>query len=85
VDLRRYVTYQIVDLMELLYGQGYFPGPKARSLKAVAAMYGIENKFPGVEGDQVGEMDDTLLEAYCANDVRMTLELARRTQGYYWE
>ena len=40
--------------------------------------------LPEVDGSQVAGMSDQELAAYCANDVKITQELARRTRGYYW-
>ena len=84
IDFRKYGNDDILDLMDIFYGNGDFPGPKARSLKAVAKMYGIDNPLPDLDGSMSADMDEATLAAYCANDVRMTFELARRTKGFYW-
>ena len=83
LDLRRYSTVYTVDLMQVFYNWGAAPGP-TRGLKAVAAMYGIENPCPDVDGSDVAMMSVDELKTYCANDVRMTRELAQRTKGWYW-
>jgi hypothetical protein len=84
IDMRRYSSEGVIDLMELLYGWGSAPGPRSRGLKAVCQMYGIPNPIPGLDGSQVADMDAETLAAYCANDVRMTRELAQKMRGYYW-
>ena len=84
LDLRRYSTDHVIDLMQLLYHWGKAPGPRYRGLKAVAEMYGIPNPLPDLDGSQVAEMDADTRARYCANDVEMTRELARRMRGYYW-
>lgn len=83
IDMRKYNNRQVIDLMELLYHYGDTT-PRARGLKKVAQMYGIENILPDVEGSQVTEMDNNMLAWYCASDVMMTAELGRRTYHYYW-
>jgi len=83
LDLRRYSTAYTVDLMQVLYNWGAAPGP-TRGLKAVAAMYGIENAYPELDGGKVALMSEEELRVYCANDVRMTRELAQRMKGWYW-
>lgn len=84
LDLRRYSTDTVIDLMQLLYSWGKAPGPRYRGLKAVAEMYGIPNPLPDLDGSQVTEMDAETLARYCANDVEMTRELAQKMRGWYW-
>lgn len=84
IDMRRYTTKYVIDLMQLLYNWGQAPGVRYRGLKALAEMYGIDNPLPDLDGSMVAEMDGLTLTQYCANDVRMTRELANRTRGYYW-
>ena len=50
----------------------------------MARLYGIPNPFPDLDGGKVEEMNLKTLVEYCANDVKMTRELARRTFGWYW-
>jgi len=85
LDFRRYSTSTIIDLMQILYNWGQAPGPRYRGLKAVCAMYRITNEYPDLDGSKVADMDEETLIAYCANDVRMTRELAQKTRGYYWK
>ena len=47
-------------------------------------MYGIENAYPELDGGKVALMSEEELRVYCANDVRMTRELAQRMKGWYW-
>ena len=82
-DMRRYSSSDVVDLMQLLYNWGQAPG-QTRGLKVVAQMFGIPNPLPDVDGSMVATMGDSELMTYCANDVRLTQELARRTRGWYW-
>ncbi len=82
-DMRRYSSSDVIDLMQLLYNWGQAPG-QMRGLKTVAKIFGIPNPLPDVDGSMVATMDDEALVAYCANDVRLTQELARRTWGWYW-
>jgi hypothetical protein len=84
LDLRRYGTCDVLDLMQVFYHWGQAPGVQARGLKAAARMFGIPNPLPDLDGSKVSTMDDDTLRAYCANDVRMTQELARRMQGVYF-
>jgi hypothetical protein len=84
INMRRYSTEHVVDLMQLLYNWGNGPGPRSRGLKEVAAMYGIENPLPDLDGSKVAEMDDDTLAAYCENDVRMARALAQKMKGWYW-
>jgi hypothetical protein len=86
---------QLVDLMRVLYHDGYAPGPKFKGLKAVCEMYQIPNDMPDVDGSMVSDMvehtsegikflDPEKLKAYNASDVRMTQQLAQKTEGWYW-
>lgn len=76
---------EIVDLMQLFYHEGYAPGSqKYRSFKNVCKMYGINNFLPDIDGSMVSSMTDEELIAYNTNDIRMTQELAKKTEGYYW-
>jgi hypothetical protein len=85
IDMRRYSVAYVIDLMQLLYHWGQGPGVRSRGLKILADMYGIENRLPDLDGSMVAEMDANTLESYCANDVRITRELAHRTRGWYWQ
>jgi uncharacterized protein YprB with RNaseH-like and TPR domain len=85
LDFRRYTTATIIDLMQIFYNWGQAPGVRYRGLKEVAKMYGIENPLENLDGGDVAAMDEETLREYCANDVRMTRELAQRTRGYYWK
>lgn len=82
-EISRY-SKDIVDLMQLLYHEGYGPGPRARSLKVVYPMYVGENPLPELDGSQVDDMGDETLRAYVENDVVMTQQLAQITEGWYW-
>lgn len=84
IDMRRYSTASVIDLMQLFYHWGQAPGPRYRGLKAICEMHGIENKFPDLDGSMMGEMDTPTRAAYCANDVTMVRALAGRMKGYYW-
>jgi len=81
---RRYSSEEVVDVMQLLYNWGNGPGPRARSLKVVCAMYGIENPLPDLEGSQYAELSPDERREYCANDVRMTWELLQKMYLAYW-
>lgn len=85
LNLSRYSNGEILDLMKLLYHEGYASGPMARGLKVICQMFGIPNPLPDKDGSMVKDMSDEELVMYCANDVKMTQELARRACGYYWE
>jgi hypothetical protein len=85
VDMRRYSSEGVIDLMQLLYHWGNGPGPRSRSLKAVCEMYGIPNPLPDLDGSKVADMDDDTLAAYCRNDVEMTRALAQKMRGWYWK
>lgn len=82
-DLKPWDAFTL-DLMRNFYHQGYGPGVKYRGLKAVCAMFGIENPLPDVDGSQVASMDADTLRAYVESDVQITRELARRMKGHYW-
>jgi predicted PolB exonuclease-like 3'-5' exonuclease len=82
-DLKPWDAFTL-DLMRSFYHNGYGPGVKYRGLKAVCAMFGIENPLPELDGSQAAGMDSETLRVYVINDVRMTRELARRMQGHYW-
>jgi len=84
IDMRRYSTSSVVDIMQIMYQWGQSPGVRYRGLKMLAKMYGVKNPLPELDGSQVGEMDEETLCNYCANDVRMVRELAARTQHFYW-
>jgi len=84
LNLNRYSTTEI-DLMEIFYHCGQAPGPRYRKLSEVAAMYGIPDEHPDLDGSMVAEMDEPTLISYCRNHVRMTRELAERTRGWYWQ
>lgn len=85
IDMRRYSTRSIIDLMQILYNWGQAPGVRYRGLKEVAKMYRIENPLQNLDGSKVASMDEDTLCEYCRNDVRMTRELAQKTRGYYWK
>lgn len=82
-DLKPWDAFTL-DLMRTFYHQGYGPGVKYRGLKAVCAMFGIENPLPDLDGSQAVEMDMDTLRCYVENDVEMARELARRMKGHYW-
>jgi hypothetical protein len=84
LDLRRYSTCDVMDLMQVFYHWGQAPGVQARDLKAVAKMFGIADPLPDLDGSKVSTMDDDTLRAYCANDVRITQALAQRMMGIYF-
>ena len=84
VDLRRYSTASVIDLMQLFYHWGQGPGPRYRGLKAICKMHGIENLLPDLDGSKISEMDAKTRADYCANDVMMTRALANRMSAYYW-
>jgi predicted PolB exonuclease-like 3'-5' exonuclease len=82
-DLKPWDAFTL-DLMRSFYHQGYGPGVKYRGLKAVCAMFGIDNPLPELDGSQVAGMDLDTLRRYVVNDVEMTRELWRRGLGHYW-
>lgn len=81
---RRYSSEEVIDAMQLLYNWGNGPGPRARSLKVVCEMYGIENPLPDLEGSQYAELPPDKRREYCGNDVRMTWELLQKMHLAYW-
>lgn len=85
INLRRYSTEHVIDLMQLFYGWGQYPGPKYRGLKTLAEMYGIPIPMPDVDGSMVAGMTKAEREEYCLSDVDVTWKLARRLHGAYWQ
>jgi len=81
---RRYSSEDVIDVMQLLYNWGNGPGPRARSLKVVCAMYGIDNPLPDLDGSQYEGLSPDERREYCANDVRMTWELLQKIHLIYW-
>lgn len=84
VRLRRYSTEYAIDLMQEFYGWGQYPGKKYRGLKTLADMYGIPVPMKDVDGSKVATMSKAERCDYCASDVEVTWELARRLHGSYW-
>jgi len=78
----------IIDLMQLLYHEGYGPiepsSQRWRRLSLVCKMYGIDNPMPDVDGSMVAGMTDEELIKYNTNDIELTQKLAKKTEGYYW-
>jgi hypothetical protein len=83
IDTGRY-SRSVYDIMQVLYHEGYGPGPRYRGLKEVCRLYGIPNPLPDMDGSKVKDMDDEMLEKYVANDVRMVQRLAAKMRGWYW-
>jgi DNA polymerase elongation subunit (family B) len=84
IDFSRYGSNGVHDFMEIFYHGGNVPGPRARPLKFVAWLYGIDNPLPELNGSMVKDMDSRTLIEYAANDVVMVQKLARRLKGWYW-
>jgi len=84
IRLRRYSTEYVIDLMQEFYGWGQYPGKKYRGLKTLADMYGIPVSKKDVDGSMVATMTNEERCEYCASDVDVTWELARRLHGSYW-
>ncbi len=81
-QLRRYQTEPTRDLYAILTGWGgHVPG---YGLKALCRTLGIENPLPELNGGAVATVPWWVEAAYCANDVALTAELARRMEGWYW-
>lgn len=81
IDLKPY-NNSIIDLMLRLYHNK--PCPRGCGLKWICKMYGINNSLPDLNGSMVKDMDDITLVKYNENDIWLTQELAKKTQGYYW-
>lgn len=79
----------IIDLMNEFYHGGYITNiqgkkPFTRGLKKVCEMYEINNPLPDWDGSMVSEMNNKDLCIYLENDLRMTYELFKKMQGYYF-
>jgi len=84
IPLRPYSTDAVIDLMQEFYGWGKYPGKMYRGLKTLANMYDIPVPLKDVDGSQVALMTKQERCEYCASDVEVTWELARRMYGLYW-
>ena len=84
INMRRYSTSDVIDLMQLFYHWGQAPGPRYRGLKAICRMHGIKNVLPDLDGSRMAEMDAETRRKYVSNDVEMTRVLAQRMAGYYY-
>ena len=83
IEISRY-SKDLVDLMLLLYHQGYGPGPKFRGLKQAYDMFVGPNPLPELDGSQVSGMDEDTLRLYLRNDIVMTQQLAEAMRTWYW-
>jgi DNA polymerase elongation subunit (family B) len=84
IDFSRYGSNGVHDFMDIFYHGGNVPGPRARSLKYVSWMYGVDNPLPELNGSMVKDMDSRTLIEYAANDVILVQKLASRLKGWYW-
>jgi predicted PolB exonuclease-like 3'-5' exonuclease len=80
-NLARYRSDPTCDLMWLLAGWN-FRG--AKKLKWVCKRLGIEIPAGDDNGSMVKDMTDKQLKVYSASDIKITQELYRRMNGYYF-
>lgn len=79
-DMRRYSNYPTTDLMQILAG---WDRDKIKSLKFIAARYGLDNPLPDLDGSQYADMDEETRLVYVKNDVYLVNQLYTKMTGYY--
>lgn len=78
IDMRRYGNPDVIDLMV-----ARFPSGRRKSLKTLAAQYGIEVPCPDVDGGDVFGMSPEERAEYVRRDVIVTRALYQRFRGYF--
>lgn len=77
--LAKYRTEPVTDLMGILYNWD-----RAKSLKLVAKLYGLEVLAEGVDGSQVSTLKPDQLALYQKSDVYLVQQLFKRMNGVYF-
>jgi DNA polymerase elongation subunit (family B) len=80
INLARYRTSPVYDLMQLLMG---WDMKNVLKLDVVCQLLGIENPLPGVEGSQVEAMTDEELVTYGEAEVAKIFGLYKRMELFY--
>ena len=78
INMRKYGNPDVIDLMV-----ARFPSGRKKSLKTLAAQYGIEVPCPDVDGGDVFGMSPEERAEYVRSDVIVTRALYQRFRGYF--
>jgi hypothetical protein len=79
LNLAKYRTDPVTDLMGILYNWG-----QAKGLKQVARLYGLPVACPEVDGSLVGTLPLEKIIEYQISDVKLTISLWQRMNGVYF-
>ena len=79
LNLAKYRTEPVTDLMGILYNWG-----PAKGLKQVARLYGLPVACPEINGAMVGSLPLDKIIEYQVSDVKLTIALWKRMNGIYF-
>lgn len=79
-NMSRYQSWPSIDLMQLLCNWDL---SKAKPMKLICDLYGIENEHPELEGSQFSEMGLLTRQIYVNNEIKLLTNLYKRMEGYY--